>query len=198
MTVSTSYVATLPARGPGMDESTARRRAQELAGIAVAAHRDDTGRWNTTPAAPGHDTWIVTSLARRIILDDGHTPAADTAAQTLQTAASRLLDAGTDPDDIETLMVATRAHYAAHVLDVARRNGLPTANPAVYRGAEFAAHLHNLVPFTLSPPAADDHKHVRVTALDDFGQPARDAAGNTWQHCGVCGERMDAPGSATV
>jgi len=35
--------------------------------------------------------------------------------------------------------------------------------------------------FQLCPP------HTWVTALDEMGQPARDAAGNTWQLCGVCG-----------
>lgn len=33
----------------------------------------------------------------------------------------------------------------------------------------------------------EPHRHNWVTALDEMGQPARDAAGKTWQHCGVCG-----------
>ena len=37
----------------------------------------------------------------------------------------------------------------------------------------------------------DAHEHVWVTALDGDDQPARDEAGRTWTHCGVCGTRQD-------
>ncbi|PPS89406.1 hypothetical protein [Streptomyces sp. MH60] len=76
MTLSTAYLASQPARGPGLDQATARRRARELAGIAAAAHKDSNGRWNTDGWPTDQTAWIVTSLAGRIILDDGSTPAA--------------------------------------------------------------------------------------------------------------------------
>ncbi|MFD4475947.1 hypothetical protein ACFWPU_07510 [Streptomyces sp. NPDC058471] len=46
-----------------------------------------------------------------------------------------------------------------------------------------AQHAHN------TAPGCD---HQWVTALDGDDQPARDAAGNTWEHCGICGQRPDA------
>jgi hypothetical protein len=74
---STAYLASLPARGPGLDQATARRRARELEGIAAAAHKDSAGRWSTDGWPTDQTAWIVTSLAGRIILDDGHAPATD-------------------------------------------------------------------------------------------------------------------------
>lgn len=42
-----------------------------------------------------------------------------------------------------------------------------------------------------APPQLDAHlpgePHAWVTALDEMDQPARDAAGNGWQICGLCG-----------
>lgn len=75
MTESTSYIASPPARGPGLDQATARRRARELGGLAVAAHIDHTGCWNTDGWPADQTAWIVTTLARRVILDDGSAPA---------------------------------------------------------------------------------------------------------------------------
>lgn len=72
---SAAYLASLPARGPGLDQTTARRRARELGGIAAAAHKDSAGRWSTDGWPTDQTAWIVTSLAGRIILDDGHAPA---------------------------------------------------------------------------------------------------------------------------
>jgi hypothetical protein len=48
-----------------------------------------------------------------------------------------------------------------------------------------------------SPSPCTAPEHVWVTALDGDNEPARDADGRTWVHCGVCGEpRMpgDRPG----
>lgn len=38
---------------------------------------------------------------------------------------------------------------------------------------------------------AEKHEHVWVTALDGNDQPALDADGKTWTHCGVCGTLRD-------
>lgn len=40
-------------------------------------------------------------------------------------------------------------------------------------------------------PDEGAHEHVWVTALDGDDQPARDEAGRTWTHCGVCGTPQD-------
>ena len=48
------------------------------------------------------------------------------------------------------------------------------------------AALRGSGPVTVTV-AEPQHAHNWVTALDEMGQPARDAAGETWQHCGVCG-----------
>ncbi|MFF9205119.1 hypothetical protein ACF1AE_25525 [Streptomyces sp. NPDC014986] len=42
-----------------------------------------------------------------------------------------------------------------------------------------------------TPTAEVAHEHVWVTALDGDDQPAKDEAGRTWTHCGVCGARQD-------
>ena len=57
-------------------------------------------------------------------------------------------------------------------------------------------------PNQVTVPAADGHHggvrcgcepHTWVTALDGADQPARDEAGNGWQHCGVCGVLKPGP-----
>ncbi|MGH3585827.1 MAG: hypothetical protein ACRDQ0_05850 [Pseudonocardia sp.] len=37
------------------------------------------------------------------------------------------------------------------------------------------------------------HEHVWTTALDGADQPARDEAGRTWTHCGICGQKQPTP-----
>lgn len=54
-----------------MDQTTARRRAKELGGIAVSARPGSTGRWNLGGWPTEKDVWIVVSLDRKQVLDDG-------------------------------------------------------------------------------------------------------------------------------
>lgn len=42
-------------------------------------------------------------------------------------------------------------------------------------------------------PLGDEYEHVWVTALDGNDEPARDADGRTWTHCGVCGNPRTDP-----
>lgn len=57
--------------GNGMEQGEARRRAKELGGIAVSARRGSTGNWNIGGWPEANDVWIVISLDRRLVLDDG-------------------------------------------------------------------------------------------------------------------------------
>ena len=43
------------------------------------------------------------------------------------------------------------------------------------------------------PAAAEACKHTWTTALDGNDQPARDEAGHTWTHCGICGQKRNEP-----
>ncbi len=54
-----------------MDQTTARRRAKELGGIAVSARPESTGRWNLGGWPTEKDVRIVVSLDRKQGLDDG-------------------------------------------------------------------------------------------------------------------------------
>lgn len=50
-----------------------------------------------------------------------------------------------------------------------------------------AAVTETAAPSGTVTETVEPHEHVWVTALDgDTGEPARDADGNTWTHCGVC------------
>lgn len=55
--------------GPGMDQSSARRVAKAIGGIAQGARRGKTN-WITGGWAP-HDIWIVTTLDARQVIHDG-------------------------------------------------------------------------------------------------------------------------------
>lgn len=55
----------------GLDQATARRRAKELGGIAVSARQGSTGRWNLGGWPTEKDVWIVVSLDKKEVLDDG-------------------------------------------------------------------------------------------------------------------------------
>ncbi|MEV5086855.1 hypothetical protein AB0N18_02710 [Streptomyces griseoincarnatus] len=52
-----------------------------------------------------------------------------------------------------------------------------------------ADYIHPEREFVDTGEDAEEPAHVWVTALDDNDRPARDDAGNTWQHCGICGEK---------
>lgn len=81
--------------GDGLDQATARRRAKELGGIAISARKGLTGKWNTGGwGKPG--VWIVVSLDRHAVLDDGGQPARGTA---LSTATGRCHSCGHPRDD---------------------------------------------------------------------------------------------------
>lgn len=58
-----------------MDQSTARKRAKELGGIAKQAWLSDTGTWMTGgwPSTPRKEftCWVVTDLAGREVLEHG-------------------------------------------------------------------------------------------------------------------------------
>ena len=60
--------------GPGFTQREARKRAKELDGIAISARRSPDGtRWIIGGWTSGADPWIVMSLDRTEILDDGST-----------------------------------------------------------------------------------------------------------------------------
>jgi hypothetical protein len=69
-------------------------------------------------------------------------------------------------------------------------------------GVDTAAGIHRMAAADLIDPTRqdaikarhddEDHKPVWVTALDGDDEPARDAAGRTWAHCGICGTRREA------
>ncbi|MFJ8900010.1 hypothetical protein [Streptomyces sp. NPDC102370] len=52
-----------------------------------------------------------------------------------------------------------------------------------------ADYIHPECEFVDTGEDAEEPAHVWVTALDDNDRPARDSAGNTWQHCGICGKK---------
>jgi hypothetical protein len=52
-------------------------------------------------------------------------------------------------------------------------------------------------PAAVEERRAAECAHVWVTALDGDDRPARDRAGNTWQHCGICGQRKAEDGAPT-
>lgn len=55
--------------GPGLDQTSARRVARAIGGVATGARRG-TKRWATGGWAP-HDLWIVVTLDHRWVLHDG-------------------------------------------------------------------------------------------------------------------------------
>lgn len=57
--------------GNGYDQTTARRRAKFLSGIAVSARKGSTGKWITGGWAKADDVWIVLDLTGTVVLDDG-------------------------------------------------------------------------------------------------------------------------------
>lgn len=58
--------------GPGMDQGAARRRARELGGIAVTARNPEKVKpWRLGGWPKADDVWIVISLDRQVVLDDG-------------------------------------------------------------------------------------------------------------------------------
>lgn len=120
-----------------------------------------------------------------------HDPAAlAAAAQALQAAAARILDAGVPLDDVAVLAAAATAYAAEHAKADLTRPGTMTEASPVFRGAMATVGKVRTVALPLVPDAPD-HEHVWVTALDGDDQPARDADGNTWTHCGVCGDPRD-------
>jgi hypothetical protein len=120
-----------------------------------------------------------------------HDPAAlASAAQVLQAAAGRLLAAGVPLEDVTALATAATAYAAEHAQADLTRPGTMTAASPVFRGAMAAVGKVRLAPLPLVPDESD-HEHVWVTALDGDDEPARNADGNTWTHCGVCGDPRD-------
>jgi hypothetical protein len=63
--------------GSGLDQTTARRRAKFLHGIAVSARKGSTGRWVTGGWAGVTDVWIVLTLDGKVVLDDGESQSPD-------------------------------------------------------------------------------------------------------------------------
>jgi hypothetical protein len=59
--------------GPGLEQGAARHRARELEGIAVSARPRNSadGGWHLGGWPQAGDVWIVVSLDRREVLDDG-------------------------------------------------------------------------------------------------------------------------------
>lgn len=56
----------------GMDQGAARRRARELGGIAVSARNPEKcKKWRLGGWPQADDVWIVISLDRTVVLDDG-------------------------------------------------------------------------------------------------------------------------------
>lgn len=56
-----------------------------------------------------------------------------------------------------------------------------------------AAWIHDLDSRqALGTTDAPEHKHAWVTALDGDDRPARDESGQTWTHCGICGQKRGA------
>ncbi|MFC4506627.1 MULTISPECIES: hypothetical protein [Streptomyces] len=123
-----------------------------------------------------------------------HDPAAlPAAAETLQAAAARVLAADAPLEDVIALADAARAYAAEHADAKLNAAGTMTAASPVYRGAAAAIGSVRAAPLPLTPDEPE-HKHMWVTALDGDDEPARGADGNTWTHCGVCGDpRDDAP-----
>jgi hypothetical protein len=73
-------------------------------------------------------------------------------------------------------------------------HGGPSCKPGYPCGAR---KVIDLIDPTRQMPAGSqhdnqDHEPVWVTALDGDDEPARDAEGRTWAHCGICGTRRDA------
>lgn len=60
-------------RGQGLEQGAARRRARELGGIAVSARprSGSRGGWHLDGWPSSKDVWIVISLDRQVVLDDG-------------------------------------------------------------------------------------------------------------------------------
>lgn len=58
--------------GDGMEQGEARRRARDLGGIAVSARNPEKyNRWRLGGWPEADDVWIVISLDRTVVLDDG-------------------------------------------------------------------------------------------------------------------------------
>lgn len=58
--------------GDGMEQGEARRRARELGGIAVSARNPEKyRRWRLGGWPQADDVWIVISVDRTVVLDDG-------------------------------------------------------------------------------------------------------------------------------
>lgn len=54
-----------------MDQTTARRRAEELGGIAVGARWSEAkGKWVLGGYSP-HPEWVVVDINQTVVLDDG-------------------------------------------------------------------------------------------------------------------------------
>jgi hypothetical protein len=63
----------------GMDQGTARRRARELGGIALSARpkNSERGGWLIGGWGQANDVWIVVSLDKKEVLDDGESQSPD-------------------------------------------------------------------------------------------------------------------------
>ena len=90
-----------------------------------------------------------------------------------------------EADPFATFQLCPPDRRPAALRPVARVVDLPPVPEPGAPQPPFRATLQDFhdasATFRLCPP------HTWVTALDEMGQPARDAAGNTWQLCGVCG-----------
>jgi hypothetical protein len=110
--------------------------------------------------------------------------ALERSALALQTAAARLLATGVPLEDVTALAEAARAYAAEHAAATVARLGrsIGVRSPSLLSTKPIDAVRTVVLPLT------PDHEHVWVTALDEGDEPARDADGNTWTHCGVCGD----------
>lgn len=115
------------------------------------------------------------------------------AAETLQAAAARILAQGVPLEDVTSLADAARAYAADHAAATVDRlnRSIGVSSPSPLSTKPIDAVRTVALPLT---PAEPEHEHVWVTALDGDDEPARDADGKTWTHCGVCSDLRDPQG----
>jgi hypothetical protein len=79
--------------GNGMEQGEARRRARELGGIAVSARPSSTpGKWTIGGWPSEKDVWIVVSIDKKRVLDDGGAGAPAAIERPLDKGAYETLD----------------------------------------------------------------------------------------------------------